>query len=341
MILAHKRWNHSQKKMNLKSARVKSKLSKWNCGVCLYLLNSAIHCCSFSGGNVPVITSHSVIDNPLPVSRVIPPNAICITVIPTPINNQVATSFEERSVVFIIPFSEWHKGTETVLGDMGALQGAVGWIMVASGLTGDAVYVKPTRLALHFIFALGLLCYTFWFALQLLVKREQITYDTRTRKWNWILLGLLVVQLLYGALMAGHKAATVASSWPTINGQWVPGNMFSEQPFLLNFVDNKALIHFIHRGLAYLLLVLIIAWSYRMFKTHGAGLFNLTRWIPVVIAGLQVVLGIAAVLTSTGIVPGKWGIFEWVAQLHQLIGMILLLSLVWMLFIVRKAAPRV
>lgn len=224
---------------------------------------------------------------------------------------------------------------------LGALQGAVGWIMVASGLTGDAGYVKPTRLALHFIFALGLLCYTFWFALQLLVKREQITYDTRTRKWNWILLGLLVVQLLYGALMAGHKAATVASSWPTINGQWVPGNMFSEQPFLLNFVDNKALIHFIHRGLAYLLLVLIIAWSYRMFKTHGAGLFNLTRWIPVVIAGLQVVLGIAAVLTSTGIVPGKWGIFEWVAQLHQLIGMILLLSLVWMLFIVRKAAPRV
>src|SRR5258706_1348780 len=52
---------------------------------------------------------------------------------------------------------------------LGALQGAVGWIMVASGLTGDAVYVRPTRLALHFVFALGLVVYTFWFALQLSV----------------------------------------------------------------------------------------------------------------------------------------------------------------------------
>jgi len=50
---------------------------------------------------------------------------------------------------------------------LGALQGAVGWIMVVSGFTGDAIYVKPTRLALHFIFALGLIVYAFWFALQL------------------------------------------------------------------------------------------------------------------------------------------------------------------------------
>ncbi|MFX5933746.1 COX15/CtaA family protein, partial [Acinetobacter baumannii] len=53
---------------------------------------------------------------------------------------------------------------------LGALQGAVGWIMVKSGLTGDAVYVKPTRLAMHFILALGLLSYTFWFALDLLIE---------------------------------------------------------------------------------------------------------------------------------------------------------------------------
>jgi cytochrome c oxidase assembly protein subunit 15 len=87
---------------------------------------------------------------------------------------------------------------------LGALQGAIGWIMVASGLTGDAVYVKPTRLALHFIFALGLLCYTFWFALQLLVKKDQQIRNNSLRKWNWSILFLLIIQLLYGALMAGH-----------------------------------------------------------------------------------------------------------------------------------------
>jgi cytochrome c oxidase assembly protein subunit 15 len=219
---------------------------------------------------------------------------------------------------------------------LGALQGAIGWIMVASGLTGDAVYVKPTRLALHFIFALGLLCYTFWFALQLLVKKEQVVKNTQLRKWNLSILLLLVIQLLYGALMAGHKAATVAPTWPTINGEWLPGNLFTEKPFLLNFIDNKILIHFIHRGLAYLLLVLIIAWSVKLFRIKGSIAFEKTKWLPLTVIIAQAFLGIASVLTSTGIVPGHWGTFEWMAQLHQLTGMLLLLSLVWMLFIVRR-----
>lgn len=221
---------------------------------------------------------------------------------------------------------------------LGALQGAVGWIMVASGLTGDAVYVKPTRLALHFIFAAGLLCYTFWFALRLLVKKEQVAVNASLRKWNVWILAILVIQLVYGALMAGHKAATVAPTWPTINGEWLPGRMFTDTPFLLNLIDNKVLIHFVHRGLAYTLLALIILWSIRLFRANGTALFRKTRWQPLAIILLQAVLGILTVLTSTGIVPGEWGVFEWMAQLHQLVGMLLLLSLVWMLYLVRAKA---
>lgn len=219
---------------------------------------------------------------------------------------------------------------------LGALQGAVGWIMVASGLTGDAVYVKPTRLALHFIFALGLLCYTFWFALQLIVPGDQRMVNAPLRRWNLAILCILVVQLLYGALMAGHKAATVAPSWPTINGQWIPDNLFADQPFLLNFIDNKVLIHFIHRGLAYLLLALIIAWSVKLYKANGSLLFVKTRWMPLALVIIQALLGIFTVLTAVRIIPGDWGMFEWMAQLHQLAGMLLLLSIVWILFIVRK-----
>ena len=55
---------------------------------------------------------------------------------------------------------------------LGALQGAVGWIMVLSGLTGDAIYVQPTKLALHFVFALVLIVYTFWLGLQLSVPPD-------------------------------------------------------------------------------------------------------------------------------------------------------------------------
>src|SRR5205085_7861444 len=89
---------------------------------------------------------------------------------------------------------------------LGALQGAVGWIMVASGLTGDAIYVKPTKLALHFIFALVLLCYTYWFALKLSIGKEKITVNSSIRNVTLMILGLLFLQLTFGALLAGHKA---------------------------------------------------------------------------------------------------------------------------------------
>ena len=224
---------------------------------------------------------------------------------------------------------------------LGALQGAIGWIMVASGLTGDAIYVKPTKLALHFVFALGLLSYTFWFALQLLVKKEQVVRSSSLRKWNLCILCLLIIQLLYGALMAGHKAAPAASTWPTINGEWIPEKLFTEKPLSINFIDNTILIHFIHRGLAYLLFVLIVIWTVKLFRVKGSVLFEKTKWIPLAVVMLQLVLGIVTVLTSTGIVPGHWGVFEWMAQLHQLTGMLLLLSLVWILFIVRRNAKAV
>ncbi len=219
---------------------------------------------------------------------------------------------------------------------LGALQGAVGWIMVASGLTGDAIYVKPTRLALHFIFALLLLCYTFWFAMELLVPRDKIVYHPKVSRLNkWILL-VLVIQLVYGAFMAGHKAATAAPTWPDINGQWIPGAMVKSGEGLLNLVDNKIMIHFLHRGFAYILLLLIILLTLQLYKVKNSGLLRPTKWIPLLLVLLQLVLGVSAVLTSIRIVPGKWGMFEWMAQLHQLVAMCLLLSLIWIMYLVRS-----
>lgn len=221
----------------------------------------------------------------------------------------------------------------------GALQGAIGWIMVASGLTGDAVYVKPTRLALHFVFALGLIAYAYWFALDLRITKRNSIVHPGIRKWTWWLLIILFVQLIFGALMAGHKAAIAAPTWPTINGSLVPDGMLRESPAILNFVENKITIHFVHRGLAYLLLVLIIIYSIKLFKlkTNSAA-FNKARKYPLVFVLIQVLLGIVAVLTAPYIVPSRWGSFEWMAQLHQVTGMLLVLSLVAMLYLVRKTS---
>lgn len=223
-----------------------------------------------------------------------------------------------------------------VLFILGALQGAVGWIMVASGLTGDAVYVKPTRLALHFILALGLLSYTFWVALNFLINKSQLVQNNKARKYTFFILVILLFQLMYGALMAGHKAANIAATWPTINGEWIPDKLFKDQPLVLNFIDNTILIHFIHRGLAYVMTIIIIIWTKQLRKISGLSVFNVARNIPMILVLLQVILGITSVLLSTSIIPGSWGIFEWMAQLHQLTGMLLLLSIMMLLFIVRS-----
>ena len=225
-----------------------------------------------------------------------------------------------------------------VLFILGALQGAVGWIMVASGLEGDAIYVKPTRLALHFIFALGLLCYTFWFALQLLSRPADKVTAPRLRIACWWLIGLLGVQLIFGALMAGHRAAPAAPTWPDINGAYFP-RLFPNG--LVSLIEDRITIHFVHRNLAYLLTVLILLWTFKAFRYRATTAFGLVRWMPALFVLLQVLLGIATVLSSTGIRATRWNTFEWMAQLHQLCALFLLLSLVANVFLLRMKRPPV
>jgi cytochrome c oxidase assembly protein subunit 15 len=228
---------------------------------------------------------------------------------------------------------------------LGALQGVIGWIMVASGLTGDAIYVKPTRLAMHFVFALVLIVYAFWFALQLTVGPDQLIrtgQGPERKKASFVrsltisILIVLFFQLLYGALMAGHKAATVAPTWPTINGDWLPESAFSGHPLLQDLIGNKITVQFIHRSFAYLLLVMVLIWTIKAFSLHaGRGYFSKYRSLPILLIGLQIVLGVTSLLTSPGIIPQHWGAFDWLAQLHQIIALVFLLTMVGMLYLVR------
>ncbi|WP_233559691.1 COX15/CtaA family protein [Taibaiella sp. KBW10] len=217
---------------------------------------------------------------------------------------------------------------------LGALQGAIGWIMVASGLVGDAIYVRPTKLALHFIFAMILACYVLWFALKLLVPNTQKVVNPVLRKWSVVMLLLLFIQLTYGALMAGHKAATVAATWPTINGMWVPDGM-SHSASGHYLLENKITIHFIHRGMAYLLFAFILIYTVKAAKVKPSKTFNKHKWMPLILGTVQVLLGIFTVLSSTGIQPNKWRMFETIAELHQLFAMFLMLSLVVQVYLVQ------
>ena len=216
---------------------------------------------------------------------------------------------------------------------LGALQGAVGWIMVASGLTGDAVYVRPTKLAMHFVLALILLFYTYWFFLKFKVRRESFVDNQGLKTFTWVIIVVFFVQLFYGALMAGHKAAVVASTWPDMNGSFIPSYVFNRPEGFISIIESPLVVHFIHRMMAYLLVLLIIAWSIKALNARGSDAFKRIRWKPLFFALLQTTLGILTVITSVHIRPYIWNEFEWMAQLHQLVALFLLLSLAHAAFI--------
>jgi cytochrome c oxidase assembly protein subunit 15 len=218
---------------------------------------------------------------------------------------------------------------------LGALQGVIGWIMVVSGLSGDALYVAPLKLALHFVFALGLISYAFWFSLQLLFPVSRIRNAKGLRRFSIVLLGMIFIQVTYGALLAGHKGAAAAPTWPTINGDWIPASLFKRSPVLLNLVENTITIQFIHRGLAYLIFLGVLLWTGLLFSS-GMLRYERTKLVaPLGLACIQVLLGILALLLSPGMVANRWVAFDWIALMHQITGMLLLLSLVYAVYVLR------
>lgn len=229
-----------------------------------------------------------------------------------------------------------------VLFILGGLQGAVGWIMVQSGLNDTDLYVSHIRLAVHFLSALVLLCYTLWFALKLLIPETDQVQMPRLRNLTLLLIALLAIQLAYGAFMAGLKAAAAAPTWPTINGLWVPQQVhqFGNHRYsgFNAWVSNPMAVHFIHRTLAYCLVVLVIGWSFLMGKASSSRLHR-WRWWPAGLVCIQVLLGIFTVLNGARSAPaGHFGSFEFLAQAHQLVAMFLLVSLVSNLYLLWPSA---
>jgi cytochrome c oxidase assembly protein subunit 15 len=217
---------------------------------------------------------------------------------------------------------------------LGALQGVVGWIMVASGLVGDAIYVAPTKLAMHFIFALVLVVYTFWVGLQLSVPVSARFAAPGLQRRTIAILIVLFFQLVYGALMAGHKAANVAPTWPDINGDFAPAGMF-RGPWLEALVGNRITVQFIHRTLGYLLFVLVLIWTVKAIRLPAVPVgFRPLRWLPLMLIVAQIVLGISSLLTSPWIRPQHWVAFDWLAQFHQITGLLFLLTMFGMLYLV-------
>jgi cytochrome c oxidase assembly protein subunit 15 len=201
-----------------------------------------------------------------------------------------------------------------LLGVLGGLQGAIGWWMVSSGLTGTMLDVASYRLATHLGLAFVILGLIAWFMFSLARPERDLMQARRVREGGLAaaatLLALVAfVQILIGALVAGIDAGRSFTEWPLMGGQFLPPTMWDLEPIWRNFFENAGTVQFVHRvwgyaAFALAILVWLVARGSAHQKTKGSASVMLAIFF------VQVALGIITVLYAA-----PW----YLAIAHQLV----------------------
>jgi len=190
------------------------------------------------------------------------------------------------------------------------LQGAIGWWMVASGLE-YRTDVSHFRLATHLLTALFLLAGLVWTARDLgALARNPAARPARLTGAALGIVGILFFQLLLGAWVAGLNAGYVASTWPSMNGHFMPEGIDWSDGAWMAFTNDPFLIHFIHRWWSWVAALALLLLVRRLSKDGAQA--EATLLVAVVAA--QMTLGILTVVT---------GVSMWIAVLHQVTGAVL------------------
>ncbi len=200
------------------------------------------------------------------------------------------------------------------LGLLLGLQGAVGWIMVASGLKPGMSAVEPVKLALHLTLASLFFSGVVWAAVRLSERRIAALSGVVVAQ-GMALVVLILIQIALGGLVAGSHAGLTYNTWPLMDGEFVPAAdvLFSIKPWFENFVDNPILVQFDHRMTAYAALALAL-WHMLSLRGFGTSAARRAR----VMVGLilaQAALGITTLLL---VVP------LWAALAHQAFAILVL-----------------
>ena len=181
---------------------------------------------------------------------------------------------------------------------LGALQGAVGWWMVASGLS-QRVEVSQYRLATHLVLALLIFSSIVW-TLRRLGETAAPAAAPRLKIGAMIFLALTFVQLYLGALVAGLRAGKIYNTWPDIDGGFIPSaaRLFFETPWWRNLFENTLTVQFEHRMVAYTLFVLAALHALdAALSRAGKPVIDGALWLLGVVA-LQATLGILTLLNQ-------------------------------------------
>lgn len=213
------------------------------------------------------------------------------------------------------------------LGVLGGLQGAIGWWMVASGLSGRMVDVASYRLATHLGLAFAILGLIAWYALSLSRPEAQLMQARRSREGKLFslstgLMHLAFVQILLGALVAGIDAGRAFPTWPLMGESFFPPDAFyvpEGGAAWRAFFENPGLVQFVHRMAGYLTLVFgAVVWWRGRGSAHPLtrGAFDLVA----VVLLAQVTLGIVTVVHAAplglGLAHQLGAVALWVAVIR-------------------------
>ena len=199
------------------------------------------------------------------------------------------------------------------------LQGFFGWYMVSSGLV-NRVDVSHYRLSIHLVTAFIILSIVFWNFLKL--TKLQIYTISIKRYLVKSFLVLLFVQLIIGAFVSGMDAGSVYNTWPLMGSSYFPDDSKFIELLNIAFFDNPSIVQFIHRNLAYLILIFYLYLFYFVFNDS-----NKIFRKPILIIGisllLQIILGILTILSGVKII---------FASLHQINSIVIILSTFYFLY---------
>ncbi|MDA9697105.1 COX15/CtaA family protein, partial [Candidatus Pelagibacter sp.] len=191
-------------------------------------------------------------------------------------------------IYFTIKHGIWILREYSIIFFLVCFQGFIGWYMVSSGLV-DRVDVSHYRLSLHLFIAFIILSLVFWRFLKLTnIKINQINIKLNLIKFFLL---LLFLQLIIGAFVSGMDAGKIYNTWPLMGSSYFPDDSMISDFFSFKVFDNQSLVQFIHRNLAYLIVIIYFCILYFVLKKR-----NVNLRIPIFIIGIsllfQIFLGV-------------------------------------------------
>lgn len=203
---------------------------------------------------------------------------------------------------------------------LGGLQGAIGWIMVASGLKPGMIAVAPIKLMLHLTLASIILMLLTLFTARFAAPAPRD--PSASRGWAVAVLGIVLLQIALGALVAGSKAGLTFNTWPLMDGRFVPqaATLFAVDPWIENFADNVALVQFNHRITAFIVLAIVLIATIKARSIAPASPASARLTLIAALVLLQFALGVITLIYAVPIVLGL---------AHQILAMIIIIAAAW------------